>query len=126
MASQSDRWRTDATSAVRTRNIRSIVGITRWRCSVMILLNPEGSSPQGVLPLAPRPGTLKGKTIGLLSNSKLNADAVLSEIGELLAQRYDVKAIVHHAKSNFSLPAPDATMQDLISQCDIVLAGVGD
>jgi hypothetical protein len=92
----------------------------------MILLNPEGSSPQGVLPLAARPGTLKGKTIGLLSNSKLNADAVLTEIGELLAQRYDVTAIVHRAKSNFSLPAPETTMQELISQCDVVLAGVGD
>jgi hypothetical protein len=92
----------------------------------MILLNPEGSSPQGSLALAVRPGTLKGKTIGLLSNSKLNADAVLSAIGDLLSQRYEIAGVVHRAKPNFSLPAPDATFQELISQCDVVLAGVGD
>ena len=92
----------------------------------MILLNPEGTSPQGILPLAVRPGTLKGKTIGLLSNSKLNADAVLSAIGELLAERYEIASIVHRAKPNFSLPAPDVTLQEMISQCDVVLAGVGD
>jgi hypothetical protein len=92
----------------------------------MILLNPEGTSPQGSLALAVRPNTLRGKTIGLLSNSKLNADAVLSAVGDLLAQRYEIEAIVHRAKPNFSLPASDATLQELISQCDVVLAGVGD
>jgi hypothetical protein len=92
----------------------------------MILLNPEGTSPEGSLDLAARPGTLKGKTIGLLSNSKLNADAVLSAIGDLLAQRFEVAGVVHRAKPNFSLPAPEATLQELIEQCDVVLAGVGD
>ena len=92
----------------------------------MILLNPEGTSPEGSLPLAARPKTLTGKTIGVLSNSKLNADAVLSAVGELLAERYGAAGIVHRAKPNFSLPAPEATMQELLKQCDIVLAGVGD
>ena len=92
----------------------------------MILLNPEGSSPQGSLGLAARPGTLKGKTIGLLSNSKLNADAVLSAVGDLLVQRYEIKDVVHHAKPNFSLPASDEIFEKLISECDVVLAGVGD
>lgn len=92
----------------------------------MILLNPEGSSQEGRAPLAPRPGNLNGKTIGLLSNSKLNADAVLYAIGELLAQRFDVKELVHHTKPSFSLPAPDATVDEMVAECDVVLAGVGD
>jgi hypothetical protein len=92
----------------------------------MILLNPEGSSQEGHAPLAPRPGNLNGKTIGLLSNSKLNADAVLYAIGELLAQRFEVKQLVHHAKPNFSLPAPEPIVEDMVEKCDVVLAGVGD
>jgi hypothetical protein len=92
----------------------------------MILLNPEGSSQEGRELLAPRPGTLDGKTLGLLSNSKLNADAVLYAIGELLAERYGVKEIVHRTKPSFSLPAPDATFDEMVEGCDVVLAGVGD
>jgi hypothetical protein len=92
----------------------------------MILLNPEGSSQEGHEALASRPGTLNSKTLGLLSNSKLNADAVLYAIGELLAERFDVKAIVHRTKPSFSLPAPDATLDELVEGCDVVLAGVGD
>ena len=92
----------------------------------MILLNPEGSSQEGHAPLAPRPGNLNGKRIGLLSNSKLNADAVLYAIGELLAQRFDVTEVMHRSKPNFSLPASEATFDELAANCDVVLAGVGD
>jgi hypothetical protein len=92
----------------------------------MILLSPEGSSQEGHAPLAPRPGSLHGKTIGLLSNSKLNADAVLYAVGELLAQRFEVREIVHRSKPNFSLPASEATFDELAANCDVVLAGVGD
>ena len=92
----------------------------------MILLNPEGTSDERRAPMAMRPGTLKGQTIGLLSNSKLNADAVLYAIGELLAERYEVKAMVHRTKPSFSLPAPEATIDELVESCDVVLAGVGD
>jgi hypothetical protein len=91
-----------------------------------ILLNPEGSSQEGRAPLAARPGNLHGKRIGLLSNSKLNADAVLYAIGELLAQRFEVTDVVHRSKPNFSLPASEATFDELAENCDVVLAGVGD
>ncbi len=92
----------------------------------MILLNPEGTSDEGRAPMANRTGTLDGKTLGLLSNSKLNADAVLYAIGDLLSERYQIKEIVHLAKPNFSLPAPDATIDKIVEECDVVLAGVGD
>ena len=92
----------------------------------MILLNPEGSSQEGRAPLAPRPSNLNGKRIGLLSNSKLNADAVLYAIGELLSQRFEVTDLVHRSKPNFSLPASEATFDELAASCDVVLAGVGD
>ena len=92
----------------------------------MILLNPEGSSVEVSLPLARRPESLDGKTIGVLGNSKLNADAVLLAVGQLLIEQYGAKGLVHRFKQNFSRPAPDEIVQDLEAQCDVVLTGVGD
>jgi hypothetical protein len=92
----------------------------------MILLNPEGTSSEKRALLAPRPDSLAGKTIGVLGNSKLNADAILLAVGDLLKERYGAKAVVHRYKQNFSRPAPDEIIDDLASQVEVVLTGVGD
>jgi hypothetical protein len=93
----------------------------------MILLNPEGSSDEKRQELAPRRyKSLDGMTLGLLGNSKLNADEVLAALGEFLAQRYAIKGIVHRKKTSFSHPAPPAIVDEMVEACDVVLAGVGD
>jgi hypothetical protein len=92
-----------------------------------ILLNPEGRSEERPAELAPRRlSTLDGATLGLLGNSKLNADAVLGAIGELLRDRYEVETVIARSKPNFSLPAPQEVFDELTAKCDVVLAGVGD
>jgi hypothetical protein len=92
----------------------------------MILLNPEGSSLETRRELARRPESLEGKTIGVVGNSKLNADAILLAVGQLLVDNYGAKEVVHRYKQNFSLPAPDAIVEELSTVCDVVLTGVGD
>jgi hypothetical protein len=92
-----------------------------------ILLNPQGSSPEIRHEPAPRRlTTLDGATVGLLGNSKLNADAILGAIGELLGQRYALEAVVARMKQNFSLPAAPEIVEEMAARCDVVLAGVGD
>jgi hypothetical protein len=77
--------------------------------------------------LAPRRfTTLDGLRLGLVSNSKLNADKVLLAIGELLRERYEIETIVHERKANFSLPAPEPIVDKIASSSDVVIAGVGD
>jgi hypothetical protein len=77
--------------------------------------------------LAPRRfTTLDGVRLGLVSNSKLNADRVLLAIGDLLAERYRLKSVVHEHKLNFSLPAPQEIVDRIVAQSDVVIAGVGD
>lgn len=77
--------------------------------------------------LAPRRyKTLDGVRLGLVSNSKLNADKVLLAIGDLLKERYDIKSIIHERKGNFSLPAPDVVVETIVENSDVVIAGVGD
>ena len=93
----------------------------------MPVLDPTGSSPQTRYSLAPRPlQTLDGARLGLLSNTKLNADAVLAALGELLGERYALQAVVARTKATFSRPAEDQVVSDLVEQCDVVIAGVGD
>ena len=70
--------------------------------------------------------TLDGVRVGLLSNSKLNADNILLAIGDLLAKNYKLKSMVHERKQNFAMPAPDAIVDLIASQSDVVLAGIGD
>jgi hypothetical protein len=77
--------------------------------------------------LAPRRFTsLDGLRIGLVSNSKLNADKILLAIGDLLAERYSLELITHERKGNFSLPAPKEVVDRILETSDVVIAGVGD
>jgi len=93
----------------------------------MILLNPGAPARDGSLELAPRRFTsLDGLRLGLLGNSKLNADTILDAIGELLQKRYSVKSVLHRMKPSFSHPAPDAMREEMLQNCDVVIAGVGD
>ena len=91
------------------------------------ILSPEGSSSAKQHHVAPRRyKTLDGARIGLLGNSKLNADAVLLAIGDLLKERYAVESIVMRSKPTFSKPAPEEMVDDLVQQSDVIITGVGD
>jgi hypothetical protein len=91
------------------------------------ILSPEGTSTNGKAQLAPRRyTTLDGVRLGLLGNSKLNADNVLLAIGELLKERYALKSIFVRSKPYFGTPAPEAIVTEMAENADVVLAGVGD
>jgi hypothetical protein len=96
----------------------------------MALFDPTkrtGGAAKRQKQLAPRRfTTLDGVRLGLVSNSKLNADKVLLALGDLLAERYALKSVVHEHKQNFSLPAPDEVVSRVCAQADVVIAGVGD
>jgi hypothetical protein len=91
------------------------------------ILSPEGTSSAGQHPLAPRRfKTLDGVRLGLLGNSKLNADALLLAIGDLLQERYALKSVFVRSKPSFGKPAPDEVVEEIVQNADVVIAGVGD
>lgn len=95
--------------------------------NVEAILSPEGKSNVGRFPLAPRRfNTLDGVRLGLLGNSKLNADAVLLAIGDLLQERYALKSVFARSKPSFGKPAPDDVVEEMLANADVVIAGVGD
>ena len=91
------------------------------------ILSPEGTSHAKQHRLAPRRfKSLDGVRIGLLGNSKLNADAVLLAVADLLKEQYAVESVFFRSKPSFSKPAADDQVQEIIDNSDIVLTGVGD
>src|SRR5438270_5757240 len=91
------------------------------------ILSPEGTSHAKQHRLAPRRFTsLDGVRLGLLGNSKLNADAVLLAIGDLLKERYAIESVFFRSKPNFGKPAPDDIVQEVVDNSDVVVTGVGD
>ena len=76
--------------------------------------------------VAPRPGTLDGSVLGLLSNNKVNADELLVMVHDVLADRYEFSGVVSRNKGNASRPCPDEIIEELSEQCDVVITASGD
>jgi hypothetical protein len=92
-----------------------------------VILSPEGTSSAGRHHLAPRRfTTLDGVRLGLLGNSKLNADNVLLAIGDLLQERYALKSVFVRSKPSFGKPAPDNIVAEMVDNADVIVTGVGD
>jgi len=91
------------------------------------ILSPEGSSTAKQHHVAPRRfTTLDGRRLGLLGNSKLNADAVLLALGDLLKEQYAIESVFMRSKPTFSKPAPEELVEEMMANSDLVITGVGD
>ena len=91
------------------------------------LLDPTGFDERAVdTTLAPRPAGLRGLTVGLLENTKVNAALLLSHIGRELQREHGVHAAVLFTKSYFGTPTEESLIQRILHNCDFVVAGVGD
>ena len=75
---------------------------------------------------APAVQSLKGKTIGLLSNGKLNADLLLQETAACLSERHGGRVLPIIYKPNPSGPAPGEKLTNLATECDYLLTATGD
>jgi hypothetical protein len=80
---------------------------------------PAGGQP------APRPVSLRGKTIGFISNGKEGTQGYFTHLDRMLRQEFGVADIVFRRKANYSAPA-DAHIVDEIKNWQAVVTGVGD
>jgi hypothetical protein len=74
---------------------------------------------------AERPSSLKGKTIGFISNGKEGTKGYFTHLGRRLREDLGVADVIWRTKSNYSAPA-DAHIIDEARQWHAVVTGVGD
>jgi hypothetical protein len=94
----------------------------------MIVLSPEGVAQGSAARVAARPRfpDLQGKVVGLLDNSKPNADKLEERFAQLLRERLDVAKVVTRRKISAQQGAPKQYLDELAAQSDFVLSGLGD
>ena len=69
--------------------------------------------------------SLKGKTVGIISNGKYGTKPFFDAIERELIERHGVAKVERRTKSNYSAPA-DAPIMDEARTWDVVIAGIGD
>jgi hypothetical protein len=90
----------------------------------MNVISPFGTTETAVKPLARRRATLAGCRIGVLDNSKPNADVLLGRVAELLAARVGAAEIRRWRKPGASRPATNP--DEIAAAADFVLTGSAD
>ena len=92
----------------------------------MKLIDPTVPGIQQANQRAPALTSLEGLTIGLLSNAKLNADALLEETAANLQRRFGGQVLPLKYKRNASAPAPEEILANLSPECDYLITASGD
>ena len=92
----------------------------------MVLIRPVNEPETAESTYAPRVRDLSGKRVGLLDNSKHNANKILDAIAAILDQEYGFSNIVRHRKPSASKPVAPEVIESLGEACDLVIVGVGD
>ena len=88
-------------------------------------VDPTAGGGKETVPLAPRPANLSGKVVGLLDNTKEQADIILQTIGEALCERYGVEKVIIRRKEHYSKPAAQEMIDEMADQVDVAIAGLG-
>ena len=91
-----------------------------------LLVNPTTQAIVAPFDGAPRLPSLAGTRLGIIDDSKRNADVLLEELVDLLRTRYEIADVKWHRKPSASKPADPAAIRELVESCDSVIVAVGD
>ena len=89
------------------------------------VLDPTNELKAAGAAAAPRLASLKGKTVGFISNGKEGTKGYFAHLDRMLREEFSVAEVVWRTKSNFSAPA-DAHIVDEIAKWHAVVTGLGD
>jgi hypothetical protein len=90
------------------------------------LVDPTARVRRRDKPMAPRPAELRGRRIGILDNTKSNADVLLLEVAALLRTRYGAGDVLHRRKAHAATGATEGLIDELAARSDVALLGSGD
>ena len=88
-------------------------------------IDPSRGGSKTKLQRAARPMDLAGKIVGMIDNTKEQADVILETIGEELKKRYGVAEVIIRRKEYFSKPAKAELIDDMAKKVQVAIAAVG-
>ena len=94
--------------------------------SPVLLFDPCGVVDLAVTPLAPRKATLAGLRLGILDNSKWNANKLLRGASAALREDINFASVNYYVKESFSKDAAPELIEKIARENDIVLTAIGD
>lgn len=93
--------------------------------SELPFIDPTAGGSKAKIALAPRPIDLAGKVVGLLDNTKEQADIILDAVAHALRERYGVANVISCRKEFFSKPATDALINEMAKEVQVAVAALG-
>ena len=87
--------------------------------------------PRGVVgaderPTAPRVGALDGLRLGVLDNTKWNANKLLRQLRDELQLKHKFRSVSYYRKESFSRFADPKLIEQIRAESDIVVTAIGD
>jgi hypothetical protein len=102
------------------------MNIQRSLENVAVVYDPRGSVSNEADPIAPRVARLEGLRLGILDNSKWNANKLLRGAQAALGGEIGFAAVNYYVKHNFSKDAAPELIARIAAENDIVLTAIGD
>ena len=90
------------------------------------VFDPRGRLESADTPIAKRHASLNGLRLGVLDNSKWNANKLLRGSVAALGATHDFAAVNYYVKHSFSKDAAPELIAKIAAECDIVLTAIGD
>ena len=92
----------------------------------VLLVVPEAPAPATAVTTGRRKAESGGLRLGVLDNSKGNADHLLRFIVEGVKAALPVASVVMTRKGSVSLPAPAGVLDQLAAEADFVVTAMAD
>lgn len=88
--------------------------------------DPRGVVRADARALARRVGTLKGLRVGILDNTKWNANKLLRAVRDQLQSEHRLASVNYYRKESFSRFADPALIDRIRAENDVVFTAIGD
>ena len=88
--------------------------------------DPRGVVDAAPLATSPRVKKLEGLRLGLLDNTKWNANKLLRGVRDRLARKHAFGAVNYYRKESFAAVAAPELINRIAAENDIVLTAIGD
>jgi hypothetical protein len=92
----------------------------------LLVFDPRGVVEAERVSVASRVVSLNGLRLGVLDNTKWNANRLLRKAASLLEGRHGLAEVNYYRKESFSKYADPALLAEIAGANDIVLTAIGD